>query len=168
MDRMYEMEGEINLGRREVKLRKDRTVLLDDLSDSGIKLWKTIPLGRPCVFVVVIIAIIVRECTFGWSKKMGSRRLVQTRAENQTNKSSEPSGTTTPSESRYSQNSLLNGRIIVDRILRRENLGNHEENWKERIYSGVSAGKSIGEELAVGIGPFTDVDVCDRFVVDYK
>jgi hypothetical protein len=57
----------------------------------------------------------------------------------------------TPSESRYSQNSVLNGRITVDRILRWENLGNHDENWKERMYSGVNTGKSVGVEIAVGI-----------------
>jgi hypothetical protein len=57
----------------------------------------------------------------------------------------------TPSESRYSQNSWLNGRIIVDRMLKRKKIGNHEENWKERIYSGVSVGKSVGAEMAVGM-----------------
>ena len=106
----------MHLGRREVKLWKDRTVLPDQLSDSSVELGKIITLAVVGVFVPVVF--VIRESTFGWSSKGGSpRRLVHATTKNQTNKSSEPSGTTTPSEARYSQNSSLNGRIIVDCML---------------------------------------------------
>lgn len=47
---------------------------------------------------------------------------------NATNESSEPSGTKTPSEFRYSQKSWVSGLIIVDLMLRREKVGYQEEN----------------------------------------
>jgi hypothetical protein len=73
------------------------------VSDLSIELWKGVALAF-LSFVVVIFTVIVviGECAFGWSNKVGSRHLAHVRTENQTNKSSEPSGTITRSESRYS------------------------------------------------------------------
>jgi hypothetical protein len=59
----------------------------------------------------------------------------------QTNASSEPSGTNTPSAFRYSRNSSERGRTIVLLILCFANVGYQEENWKVRMYDGVRTGK---------------------------
>ena len=64
---------------------------------------------------------------------------------------SDPSGTNTPSEFKYSRNEFSNGFMIVDVILICLNLGYHDENWKARMESGVETGKAVGWWVTVGI-----------------
>lgn len=64
---------------------------------------------------------------------------------------SDPSGTNTPSEFKYSRNKSSNGFMIVDLMVICLNFGYHDENWKARIESGVEMGKGVCCWLAVGI-----------------
>jgi hypothetical protein len=63
-------EIETYLWRREVKLWEYRTVLADHLSDPSIELGKIVMLAVLSVFIATVVFI--RECTFGWSNKVGS------------------------------------------------------------------------------------------------
>lgn len=62
---------------------------------------------------------------------------------------SDPCGRNTPSEFRYLIKETSNGLIIVDFILICLNLGYQEENWKERIESGVEIGKVTGTVIDI-------------------
>ena len=64
---------------------------------------------------------------------------------------SDPSGTNTPSEFKYSRKESSNGFMIVDFMLICLNLGYHDENWKARMESGVERGKTGSRWTAVGI-----------------
>lgn len=64
---------------------------------------------------------------------------------------SDPSGTNTPSEFRYSRNESSNGFMIVDLMLICLNLGYHDENWKARTESGVEMGNAACPSVALGI-----------------
>ena len=64
---------------------------------------------------------------------------------------SDPSGTNTPSELKYSRNESSNGFMIVDFMLICLNLGYHDENWKASMESGVERGKMGCGWIAVGI-----------------
>src|ERR1700683_1986738 len=67
---------ETYLWRREVKLWEYRAVLADNLSDPNIEVGEIIMLALLGVFIAIVV--FVRECTFGWSNKVGSRRLFHT------------------------------------------------------------------------------------------
>lgn len=82
-----------------------------------------------------------------------------------TNTSSEPSGRKTPSESRYSLNSAVNGRMTVDLILWGAKRGYQAENWKARMAGGVSGGKSVGEVVGTGIAWFERSDCPNSHVI---
>lgn len=73
---------------------------------------------------------------------------------------SDPCGRKTPSEFRYLINESPNGLIIVDFMLIRLNLGYQEENWKERIESGVGVG--IGR--ATGAGTVVDIPAWENII----
>ena len=75
-----------------------------------------------------------------------------------TDRSSAPSGTNTPSESRYSRKSADRGRMTVDLILFWQNVGYQLENWKARIAEGVYIGKRGGMETGAGMGYGLDGD----------
>ena len=64
---------------------------------------------------------------------------------------SDPAGTNTPSEFKYSRNDSSNGPMIIDLMLICLNLGYHDENWKARMESGVEMGKAVCGWAAVGI-----------------
>lgn len=64
---------------------------------------------------------------------------------------SDPSGTNTPSEFKYSRKEASNGFMIVDFMLICLNLGYHDENWKARMQSGVEGGRIGCGSMAVGI-----------------
>jgi hypothetical protein len=64
---------------------------------------------------------------------------------------SDPSGTNTPSEFKYSRKESSNGFMIVDFMLICLNRGYHDENWKARMELGVERGKTGCGWTAVGI-----------------
>jgi len=67
---------------------------------------------------------------------------------------SDPSGTNTPSEFKYSRNESSNGFMTVDLMLICLNLGYHDENWKARMVSGVEKGNTDCGWTTVGMLPW--------------
>jgi hypothetical protein len=59
-----------------------------------------------------------------------------------TNKFSDPSGTNTPSEWRYSRKAGGRGLMIFERIVVDANFGYHVENWKASKFCGFVVEKS--------------------------
>lgn len=81
--------------------------------------------------------------------------------------SSAPSGINTPSDSRYSTNSRLKGRMTVDLMLRLEKRGYHDENWNASRASCDITGNTAGVVIADGIRTRTQ-DEYKQASVDYR
>lgn len=68
-----------------------------------------------------------------------------------TDTSSAPSGTNTPSASRYWRKDGESGRTTVDLMVYLENWGYQEENWKARMACGAYRGNRGGSEKGTGM-----------------